>query len=141
MLDACGTPPRRVGVFAYRSETAYVGVPAARLRRVTFVPLNRTFPLRRTRRMIELAELDALIVDRGSLPQLAEILDGLERAPACLVLADDEPGDEPDLGVAVRGRFDLQRAEALQTLPVATPDDVAYLLFTSGSTGQPRACR
>jgi amino acid adenylation domain-containing protein len=138
ILDVCGRAPKRVGVFAYRSEASYVGVLASLLAGATFVPLNRTFPPQRTRLMIELADLDALIVDRASLAQLPEVLDGLQRVPACVLLPDDDLRDAPGLGLEVRGRFDLQRAEPLQTLPATPADAIAYLLFTSGSTGQPK---
>jgi tricorn protease len=53
----------RVGVFASRSVTAYAGVLAALCSGATFVPLNPTFPVARTRQMLRRAELDAIIVD------------------------------------------------------------------------------
>ena len=43
--QACGRQcPERVGIFAYRSETAYTGTLAALFAGGTFVPLNPAFP-------------------------------------------------------------------------------------------------
>ncbi len=74
ICDALGRAPERVGVFGYRSEVSHTGVLAALLSGAAFVPLNRTFPPERTRAMIDAANLDAIIVDRDSAPQLATIL-------------------------------------------------------------------
>lgn len=138
LTDTLGAAPQRVGVFAYRSEVSYVGVLASLFAGAAFVPLNRTFPTDRTRLMIEQADLDALIVDRASLPQLGEICRGLRRAPACVLLPDAEPGDAPELDTPLRGQADLARARPPGALPAVAADQVAYLLFTSGSTGQPK---
>ncbi|MGF1431025.1 amino acid adenylation domain-containing protein [Kitasatospora sp. LaBMicrA B282] len=123
--QAVGHRPRRVGVFAHRSETSYLGVLAALAAGAAFVPLNRKFPLHRTRGMLARAELDAVIVDAGSLPQLADVLAGLERVPVVLTEADLTEADPAG-------------AEPLTELPETSPEDLAYLLFTSGSTGTPK---
>src|SRR5215470_8578775 len=61
IMDACGLRPERVGLFAYRSETAYTGTLAALFAGATYVPLNPTFPFARTAAMIRQADLDAII--------------------------------------------------------------------------------
>ncbi|MFI9804708.1 amino acid adenylation domain-containing protein [Streptomyces sp. NPDC052301] len=133
--------PRRVGVFAHRSEPAYLGVLAALYAGAAFVPLNRKFPLDRTRTMLERAELDALIVDRASAAQLPELLAGTARPPALLLPDDDGPAGAPAPGAhaaRVLRAADLDAAPELRELPGTGPDDLAYLLFTSGSTGTPK---
>src|SRR5678815_912863 len=55
MVAAKGGRLDRVGVFAYRSPTAYTGVLAALCGGATFVPLNPTFPVARTRQMLRRA--------------------------------------------------------------------------------------
>jgi amino acid adenylation domain-containing protein len=111
--------PRRVGFLGYRSELSYAGTLAALLAGAAFVPLNPRFPAQRTRAMVRAADLDAILVEDAHAEALSEALEGLEDPP--LVVA---PQGEP--------------APALEALPPVLPGDVAYLLFTSGSTGVPK---
>lgn len=126
-------------VFAYRSETAYAGVLGALLAGNGYVPLNRTFPVDRTRLMLERSACRSLIVDRDSLPQLGAILEGI--STSMLLICPDEP-DVSELTEGfplhrVAGAADLAEPEEWEERHVA-PDSIAYLLFTSGSTGQPK---
>ncbi len=137
LVEAKGGRLDRVGVFAYRSTTAYTGVLAALCSGATFVPLNPTFPAARTRQMLRRAELDAVIVDKAAAAQLPEVLDGISPTP--LLLLPDAGTDVP-AGLrqgAVRSE-DLDRAAPLAELPATVPEDLAYLLFTSGTTGEPK---
>jgi amino acid adenylation domain-containing protein len=135
--EACGGAPQRVGVFAARGAAHSLGVLASLFAGAAFVPLNRALPRQRTRLMIELADLDALLVDAASLPQLAAVLDGLPRPPAVL-LPESTRTQAPPVGARVLDREDLRRAAPLRTLPAVRLDATAYLLFTSGSTGNPK---
>jgi amino acid adenylation domain-containing protein len=135
--QAVGDRPGRVGIFAYRSEVSYVGVLASLFSGAGFVPLNRTFPAERTRRMIELADLDAIIVDQGPLPALRAALEGLPSPPPVLFPEGATPSSLPT-GVRVVDRDSLDAVRPLSSLPEVAGDDLAYLLFTSGSTGQPK---
>ncbi|MEU9031178.1 amino acid adenylation domain-containing protein [Streptomyces sp. NPDC048383] len=141
LVEAVGGRPRRVGVFAHRSEASYLGVAAALFAGAAFVPLNRKFPADRTRSMLERADVDALIVDSASLEGLGGLLRGLPRKPVVL-LPDTLRGRAGDLGddVRVLDAVDLATAAPLEPggLPPVSSDDIAYLLFTSGSTGVPK---
>ncbi|MFI0980373.1 amino acid adenylation domain-containing protein [Streptomyces sp. NPDC021093] len=139
LVESVGGRPGRVGVFAQRSEASYLGVAAALFAGAAFVPLNRKFPVERTRSMLERAEVDALIVDAASLPALADVLRGLRRKPVVL-LPDVVRSEAGELGPDVRvlDAMDLAIAPPLLQLPPVDATDVAYLLFTSGSTGTPK---
>jgi len=127
----------RVGVFAYRSEVAYIGTLASLFSGAAFVPLNRTFPPERTRTMLQRAALDALIVDRASASQLSTVLEGMESPP--MVLAPDADTDLSAVSPSLRCEAQaLAAAEPLTRLPPVGPGDIAYLLFTSGTTGIPK---
>jgi amino acid adenylation domain-containing protein len=134
--QALDRPPERVGVFGHRSEVSYTGVLAALFSGATFVPLNRTFPAARTRVMVEAANLDAIIIDRGSAPQISQIVEGLTRSP--VLLYPEEDGSSLPVRGPVLGKSDLAATAPLKVLPAVIPDDTAYLLFTSGSTGTPK---
>lgn len=140
-LDAeaqTGGPPL-TGVFAYRSETAFAGVLASLFRGHGYVPLNRTFPAQRTRAMIERSGLTAIVADDLSAQQLPEMLDGLEREVTVLL------PESPDVALLeerlrphrVLGSDQLRDGKTFEPAqPVGDP--LAYLLFTSGSTGVPK---
>jgi len=137
MVAAKGGRLDRVGVFAYRSPTAYTGVLAALCGGATFVPLNPTFPVARTRQMLRRAALDAVIVDKTAAPQVAEALEGVADRPR-LVIGETSTAIPAHLLEGALLPEDLARTQPLADLPPAVPEDLAYLLFTSGTTGEPK---
>jgi amino acid adenylation domain-containing protein len=126
LLHKLGRPPARVGVFGSRSRVSYTAVLAALYSGATFVPLNPRYPAARTRTMIELAELDAVFVDELASTQLPAVLDGLDRVP-WILRAEDDAGPEFTSSPSWNG-----------ALPDVSPEQTAYLLFTSGTTGVPK---
>ncbi len=126
-------------VFAYRTTTAFAGVLGALLAGTGYVPLNRTFPPERSGLMFEKSESRNLVVDTDSLPQLDVLLNRAHKSTLVLL---------PDLieVAALRSRWpqhvflacgNLSPASAWRA-PAVIPDAIAYLLFTSGSTGNPK---
>jgi len=131
--------PQLTAVFAYRTPVAFAGVQGALMAARGYVPLDRTYPVDRTRRMLERVGCSSIVCDTASAEQLPEVLAGLEGAR--LVLAPDHP-DPAALaarlpGHRVLGAGDLAPATAW-TAPDVEPDALAYVLFTSGSTGTPK---
>jgi amino acid adenylation domain-containing protein len=126
-------------VFAHRSETAYAAVLGVLLAGHGYVPLNRTFPIDRTRLMLERSMCRSVIVDAGSEPQLEALLCGI--AIPLVIICPDRV-DVTELAAKfpahrIMGANELADAEQWRPVDVAV-DSIAYLLFTSGSTGQPK---
>jgi amino acid adenylation domain-containing protein len=111
---------RRVAFFGYRSAASYIAPLAALYAGAAFVPLNPTFPVARTRAMLDRADPAALIVCPEVRADAEEVLAGTEGALEVI---------DPD---QLEGTAPLA-----EPVPV-DPDEVAYLLFTSGSTGVPK---
>lgn len=131
--------PALAGVFATRSLPVYAGLLGTLMAGFAVVPLNPGFPVERTRQMIEQAGLEALVVDAAGAAQLDALLAGLERPLVVLMPYTDDVA-------AQRAAWPQHRfvpASALVAPPdwlpeSVQPDSLAYLFFTSGSTGIPK---
>lgn len=113
-----GVAPRRVGLLAGRSLSAYVGYLAVLRTGATIVPLNPDAPTSRTAAIAEAADLELAVADapgNSAGPGVPLLVAGPAELAALLTEPFAEPAPCP-----------------------ATPEDVAYILFTSGSTGTPK---
>lgn len=139
LTDGGARRPERVGVFASRSRTAYEATLGALCAGAAYVPLNLKFPVERTRAMIRRARLDAIVVDAASAAQLPQIAEGLDALPP--IVAPEPEVAEKLLAAGIAVAHDaaaIAAAAPLDELPPVLPDDIAYLLFTSGTTGEPK---
>ncbi len=138
LMSSVGGRPERIGIFAYRSDVAYSATLAALYAGATYVPLNPTFPPEKTHSMVQQADLDAVILDKACLAQAEQVLG---KRPTLPVLTPEfERAGLPFAGGTLLDASALRDMCPLadDELPSLTPDDIAYLLFTSGSTGVPK---
>lgn len=133
---ATGEGAPRVGILASRSAQACVAALGASWAGATYVPIGLKLPAQRAGQIVQRCGLTALVADA----QGAQLLsDELLQALSCPVFVlQDTP-----LAGHLAQRVHWLAAHALADQPAHAPqamplDAAAYILFTSGSTGEPK---
>ena len=124
---------------AHRSVIAYAAVLGILAAGKGYVPLNAKFPIERTRKMLQFSGCEMLVVGKECFHLLPKLLPLMDRH---LTLILPEASDVALLSSA----FPMHRFVSYgDTDPPhspfvsdVSPTDIAYLLFTSGSTGDPK---
>lgn len=127
-LDAEGVKPcQLIAVYGERSFATYASILGILLAGCGYVPLNVAFPGNRNSQILSSSAAAALLVDRNVAD---EAIRQIGPATAALPVLDIDPLPQPNTGGYAFDTFVSRRA--------LTTEAIAYLLFTSGTTGVPK---
>jgi amino acid adenylation domain-containing protein len=134
-----GVEVKLVGILASRSWVAYAGLLGTSWAGAAYVPLNPDWPEQRLLSILQTTDLDALVVDDRGLKLLSPQV--LQQAPKH-ILAPGNPESfslgAPSASMPIAG-FDALPPSDHHHLPkTLSADDLAYIMFTSGTTGSPK---
>lgn len=118
LQDAGVGPDDRVGICLERSVDMLASLLAVMKAGAAYMPLDPACPPTRLKYMIETSDCRLILTQRA----LVERLLVADLPPAALVLVDGPAPSATPVDAAVASR----------------PDSLAYVMFTSGSTGQPK---
>jgi amino acid adenylation domain-containing protein len=118
-LQSLGVAPGAlVGLYVERSVEMLVGLLGILKSGAAYVPMDPAFPAERLAFMVEDSEMAAILTQSKLVPQLPP-------HRATVVLIEDRPSAE---GPAFKA-------------PAGRGDDLAYVIFTSGSSGRPKGVK
>lgn len=118
----------RVGLYLDKSRTAVIAIFAILKAGAAYVPLDPTAPVKRVAFLIDNCQMKGVITEQRKLEKIRGELSALAM-PRCVVLVDHDLTWAPS---------DAQTAPDGRASATNDADTLAYILYTSGSTGQPK---
>lgn len=133
----------RVALYLHKSIESVVGLYGAMKAGAAYVPLDPFGPPRRQAFILANCGVRALVTASDMADALADVFPGGSARPGSLATVAVLDGDSPPLPSALAGARVVARREidllpAAPLAPEATDRDLAYILYTSGSTGDPK---
>ncbi len=139
IIENSASECKMAAVLGQKSFETYAAVLGILKASKAYVPLNPRFPLARTIKMIKNSGVDTIVVSHESIDYLKDIL-LTTNIPLKIILPGVEDASE-HISCFQECRFFLKSDLKNSENPIinSNPTDIAYLLFTSGSTGEPKA--
>ena len=143
LLDRADSGEPLIGIYAYRSLWMYTAILSILYKGKGYVPLNPILPHKKNKNILLKSGVKTLLTESTRLKDLLEILPKENGAFTIIVLDNDNIDSETfskkynilcvdKIGSGAEGELLSRRTVKKQLC------DVAYLLFTSGSTGEPK---
>ncbi len=118
----------KIGIVGQRNLAIYDGIVGAVLSGSVYVPINPKFPLNKKKSILQQAEIRVLI---ASAADVEEVNAMKSQSPVDLVIY-------PDSGSVEFQGENKKLSDYSKSLPAIEAQDLIYVMFTSGSTGQPK---
>ena len=133
LTDSGACQPSRVGILASRSFETYAGILGACWSGAAYVPISTKLPEGRLAAILEHTKLDALIVDStGSTlltPSLRHVLPQRVLGPR---------SGSPNADFRIESEDSLPQFNETDEPCAMDANRIAYIIFTSGTTGAPK---
>ncbi|MFL0810902.1 MAG: amino acid adenylation domain-containing protein [Agarilytica sp.] len=129
------TPGDRVGIMLHKSIDSVACIYGILKTGAAYVPVDVTGPVPRAAYILSNCEVDVVFVEKGLIESLAAEIEKLEGNTTLIEL--DEPGMGEALSAALDAEDQKQAASPVDTYQ-SEDSDLAYILYTSGSTGLPK---
>src|SRR6185437_10591282 len=109
-----------VGLFAFRSIEAIAGILGILQAGAAYLPLDPDYPSERLSYMVSNSGVNILVIDSGALGHISNLRQSCDHDFDAVIIRD------------------ISAPHQSFNVPKVGPLDLAYLLYTSGSTGQPK---
>jgi amino acid adenylation domain-containing protein len=129
-------PPARVGILASRTFETYASILGACWAGAAYVPISPKLPEERLRDILRRTQMDALVVDAQGLGLIAGLRDALPRR--VLAPMNETSPAFPGGGASLQFFDDLPAFDSTDEPRQMNEDALAYIIFTSGTTGAPK---
>jgi len=130
----------RVGIFVHKSPSSIISIFGILKAGGVYVPLDPNSPPARTAYIIRNCNVEVLLTSSQKLPALRGIAD--DGVPVHTILLLDEAGNSGTkfrAPIQVYSWFQIRSFDSAPILDVIPEErDIAYILYTSGSTGEPK---
>lgn len=134
-LIECGARHETIGIVGQRSPSSYFGILGILYAGCNYVPINPKYNQQRLIAMLRDAKVKFLVGDNKSLEMLEPVLSNRDTPTIDAIVLPE--------GTSPEGKRWLDEKAMQATAPLGSPvstlaEDLAYILYTSGSTGIPK---